>query len=166
MSNFLKYKYRLFSTSPDLGSSPAGLDARVTNLENNEYKVTYYEIITGTSGTVTKPSTSSINEGEFGLSGNAILSKVDGANKPTYETPLNISLNPVTVSLDATTGNYIASSAYTDASVALIYSITIKAVNYSNLNQFYVIETAQLLPDSGTNSSSSGYQDLFLLMGA
>jgi nitrogen fixation protein len=141
MSSFLKYKYRLFSASPDLGSSPAGLDARVTNLENNEYKVTYYEIISGTSGTITPPATSTFNSGEFGLSGNAILSKIDGSNKPTFETPLTSSEDTVTVSLNTTTGAYIASGIYTDPSVALIYSITIKAVNWSNLNTFYIIDS-------------------------
>ena len=141
MSSFLKYKYRLFSSGSSSGSSPAGLDARVTNLENNEYKVTYYEIISGTSGTITPPTTSTFNSGEFGLSGNAILSKIDGSNKPTFETPLTSSENTVTVSLNTTTGAYIASGIYTDPSVALIYSITIKAVNWSNLNTFYIIDS-------------------------
>ena len=140
MSNFLKYKYRLFSSSPSSGSSPAGLEARVTNLENNEYKVTYYEIISGTSGTVTKPGNSTFSSGEFGLSGNAILSKIDIANKPTFETPLTSNGSVVTVSLNTTNGDYITSGVYTDASVALIYTFTIKAVDWSNVNTFYIIE--------------------------
>jgi hypothetical protein len=140
MSNFLKYKYKLFSSNAITAGSPAGLDARVTNLENNEYKVTYYEIISGTSGTIIPPSGATFSSGEFGLSGNAILSKIDVANKPTFETPTTLNGSLVTVSLDTSTGAYITSGVYTDASVALIYSFTIKAISWLNVTQFYVIE--------------------------
>ena len=71
-SSAIKYPKRLFSQT----GGDASLPARVTNLENNEYKVTYYEIISGTSGSLTIPSQATINAGEFGLSGNAILSKI------------------------------------------------------------------------------------------
>lgn len=111
----------------------SALSNRTSILENNEYKITYFEIVTGTSGSLTMPTGATINEGEFGPSGNAILSKIDGSNKPTIESPKDISGNVVTVSL-ATDGSWITSAAYTDISVAIIYSIRIKAIDYPNLN--------------------------------
>ncbi len=87
-------------------TSPGGdtsLPARVLNLENNEYKVTYYEIISGASGSLTVPTGATINAGEFGLSGNAILSKIDGSNKPTFESPKTSGGTIVTASLNETT---------------------------------------------------------------
>jgi hypothetical protein len=125
-------------------TSPGGdtsLPARVLNLENNEYKVTYYEIISGASGSLTVPTGATINAGEFGLSGNAILSKIDGSNKPTFESPKTSGGTIVTASLNETTGAWVASGTYTDSNVALIYSIKIKAVNYNNLTYDNIIET-------------------------
>lgn len=125
------------------GGDPS-LPTRVTNLENNEYKVTYYEIISGASGSITIPTGATINAGEFGLSGNCILSKIDGSNKPTFESPTTSGGTIVTASLNETTGAWIASGTYTDTNVALIYSIKIKAVYYSNLNYNNIIETAEI----------------------
>lgn len=117
------------------------LENDISQLQNNVYKVTYYEIVSGTSGTITPPGGSTINEGEFGLSGNAILSKVDINNNPTYQSPQTITGDVVTVSLNATTGQWVASGIYTDTNVALIYSLQINAVNYGNLVYDNIIET-------------------------
>lgn len=123
------------------GGDPS-LPTRVTNLENNEYKVTYYEVVSGTSGSLTIPSQATINAGEFGLSGNAILSKINGSNKPTFESPTTSGGAIVTASLTTSTGAWVTSGTYTDSSVALIYSIKIKAVYYSNLTYANIIETS------------------------
>lgn len=122
------------------GGDPS-LPTRVTNLENNVYKITYYEIISGASGSLTLPTGATINSGEFGLSGNCILSKIDGSNKPTFESPKTSGGTIVTASLNETTGAWVASGIYTDINVALIYSVKIKAVNYSNLDYDFIIET-------------------------
>lgn len=116
-------------------------NSRLTNLENNVYKITYYEIVSGTSGSLTIPSQATINADEFGLSGNAILSKIDGFNKPTFQSPTTSTGVVVTTSLNTTTGAWAVSGAYTDAFVAVIYSINIKAVYYSNLTYSKIIET-------------------------
>lgn len=132
----------------DFGFGSSGISsadiARITTLENNEYKVTYYEIISGASGSITLPTGATINAGEFGLSGNCILSKIDGSNKPTFESPKTSGGTIVTASLNETTGAWVASGTYTDANVALIYSIKIKAVNYGNLTYDNIIETVNL----------------------
>lgn len=142
MTQFSKKKVISQKSATDLTST----NARITKLEQNECKVTYYEIITGTSGSLTIPTGATINAGEFGLSGNSVLSKIDGSNKPTYESPKTAGGVVVTANL-ATDGTWITSGTYTDASVALIYSVNISALNYSNLNNFYIIETSDINGD-------------------
>jgi hypothetical protein len=145
MANSLFSKVRIFTTpSSGSGGSDPTLNGRVTNLENNEYKITYYEIVSGASGSLTIPTGAIINAGEFGLSGNCILSKIDGSNKPTFESPKTVGGTVVTASLNETTGAWVASGTYTDTNVALIYSIKIKAINYSNLTYTNIIETVEL----------------------
>ena len=143
MSNsIIKNCKKVYAT--DDSSNNAVLSNRITTLENNEYKITYYEIISGASGSLTLPTGATINAGEFGLSGNCILSKIDGSNKPTFESPKTAGGTVVTSSLNVSTGAWVASGVYTDASVALIYSIKIKAVYYSNLDYDFIIETVEL----------------------
>lgn len=142
MTQFSRKKIIAQKSSTDLTST----NSRITNLENNEYKVTYYEIISGASGSLTLPTGATINAGEFGLSGNCVLSKIDGSNKPTFESPKTAGGTVVTASLNETTGAWVASGVYTDANVALIYSIKIKAVYYSNLTYTNIIETVNDIP--------------------
>ena len=156
----IKNPRRIFS---QLGGD-ASLPDRVTTLENNEYKITYYEIISGASGSLTLPTGAIINAGEFGESGNAILSKIDGSSKPTYLSPKTVGGVVVTASLNVSTGAWTASGTYTDASVALIYSIKIKAIYYSNLAYSRIIDSVQLtdfpivqvITDGDTTHSPSG----------
>lgn len=124
------------------GSDPS-LANRVTVLENNVYKVTYYEIISGASGSITIPTGATINADEFGLSGNCVLSEIDGSNKPTYQSPQTAVGVVVTSSLNTSTGAWVKSGVTTSTNVALIYSINISALQYNNLNTFYVIDTVQ-----------------------
>jgi len=140
----VKNPKKIFSQASLGGGSDPALAGRVTTLENNEYKITYYEIVSGTSGSLTIPTDSTINSDEFGLSGNAILSKIDGSNKPTYESPKTVGGVVVTATLNPTTGAWTSSGTYTDATVALIYSIKIKSIYYSTLNYDRIIESVAL----------------------
>lgn len=129
-------------------------DTRITNLENNVLKVTYYEIVSGASGTITPPTGATFNSDEFGNSGNSILSRINGANKPTYESPQTAGGVVVTANLNTTTGAWIASGVYTDTNVALIYSINIKEKDYANLNPFYIIDETKLITVTAVTASS------------
>ena len=139
MTHFSKKKIISQKSATDLTST----NSRITKLENNVYKITYYEIVSGTSGSLTIPTGATINAGEFGLSGNSILSKINGSNKPTYESPKTAGGVIVTANL-LTNGTWTTSGTYADASVALIYSLNISALNYSNLNNFYIIESEEI----------------------
>ncbi len=161
MSSVLKNTKKIFTGTSNSGGGDPSLPGRVTTLEDNEYKITYYEIISGTSGSLTLPTGATINAGEFGLSGNAILSKIDGSNKPTFESPKTAGGTVVTASLNETTGAWVASGVYTDPSVALIYSIKIKAIDYHNLTYDNIIETINI-----DNSLNNKGDDYFLKIGA
>lgn len=134
MNNVLnKNKLKLFTNN---GSD---LLTRLSILENNVYKITYYEIISGASGTLTVPTQATVNGGEFaGL--NCILSEVDGSNKPTWVTPKTAGGTVVTSTLNVGTGAWVKSGVTASANVALIYSLDIKAIYYSNLNNAFILE--------------------------
>ena len=121
----------------------SALTADVSLLKNNEYKITYYEIVSGTSGSITIPTGATINENEFGQSGNSVLSEVDGNNKPTYQSPKDVFGNPVTANL-LTDGSWVLSGTPTSANVAIIFSLKIKAIDYQNLDYDFIIETVEL----------------------
>lgn len=133
----IKNSRRIFS---QLTGDPA-LDARVIILESNELKVTYFSVITGTSGTITPPSQATFNANEFGLSGNAILSEIDGNGKPTFQSPKTLAGTIVTATLDVNTGAWLASGVYTSSSIAIIYSLKIETKYYSNLTYANIIES-------------------------
>lgn len=125
-------------------STDPSLDNRVYYLENNEYKITYYEVVSGASGTLTVPTAATINEGEFGSSGNAILSEIDVNQKPTFKSPQTAGGVIVTANLNTTTGTWLASGVYTSVNVALIYSVSILAKDYQNLNYDRIVESEEL----------------------
>ena len=132
-----------FSPITNILSDISTLQGETNLLLNNVYKVTYYEIVSGASGTITPPVGATFNADEFGDSGNSVLSKINVANKPTFESPQTAGGVVVTANLNTVTGAWTASGTYTDPFVALIYSINISAQDYSNLNNFYIIETVE-----------------------
>ena len=143
ISQEIKRIYRkicsLWAAVETLQTDVSTITADVTNLKNNELKITYYEIVSGASGTITPPTGATFNSDEFGNSGNSILSRINGANKPTYESPKTAGGVVVTANLNTTSGAWVASGTYTDTYVALIYSINVKEVDYANLNNFYIV---------------------------
>lgn len=122
MSNLIKNNRRIFINSDGY------LTAAIAILQNNVYKVTYYEIISGASGTLTVPSGGTINAGEFS-GANCVLSEIDGSNKPTFVTPLTGGGSPVTATLNTGTGAWLKSGVTASINVALIYSVNITAAD-------------------------------------
>lgn len=127
-----------------IGTEITTINGEITQLQNNEYKITYYEVVSGAGGSLTVPTGATINEGEFGSSGNCILSKINVDNKPTFESPKTAGGVIVTASLDPITGVWSASGVYTDPSVALIYSLKINALNYPNLDYDFIIQSEEI----------------------
>lgn len=154
MSNLIKNNRRIFINSDGY------LTAAIAILQNNVYKITYYEIISGASGTLTIPTGSTINAGEFS-GANCVLSEIDGSNKPTFVTPLTGGGSPVTATLNTGTGAWLKSGVTASTNVALIYSVNITAADYQNLTNFYIIDNvllsnfSQVLNSSALNSTTS-----------
>lgn len=130
---FNKGKLKLFNTAD------SDLAARIIILENNVYKITYYEIISGANGSLTIPTAATINSYEFS-GANCILSEIDVNNKPTWVSPKDAGGTVVTATLNTSTGAWVKSAVTVSANVALIYSINIAAKDYANLTNFYIID--------------------------
>jgi len=149
-----KNKIKLFNTA---NSDLAG---RIIILENNVYKITYYEIISGASGTLTVPTAATINADEFS-GADCILSEIDGNNKPTWISPKTVGGTVVTATLNTSTGAWVKSGVTVSANVALIYSLNIRAADYANLTNFYIVDEtvigdlSYVLNNTTTNSVAS-----------
>lgn len=141
MSNIIK-KRRVITSGTSSSSSGGGTDPadkiRLTNLENNEYKLTYWQAISSSSGSVSKPTGSTIILDSF-MEGIDALVETISNGEPTGLSPVDAGNNYVAVTSFDTSGNYTLSSIPTSYPVALIFIITIKAVDYVNVNNLFVI---------------------------
>lgn len=111
------------------------LIADVNQLQSNELKILYFEVIdisAGTTGTITLPSGATISLEEFGADQDAVLSTLSPTGQPLFETPYT-SGNPITATLDID-GDWIASDNYPD-DVAIVFAIIISFEDFQNLDQ-------------------------------
>lgn len=116
-------------------------NSRILNLENSEKIITYYEVVAGTSSgdKIDVPEGATILLGKYGDSEDAILSTVNSGDKyPKWRSPKDSSNQAVTTSL-ATDGTYTFSSTPVDADVAIVFTFSIKEIDYLNLNKGFII---------------------------
>ena len=111
----------------------ASLTSRVGNLENTEYEITYFESVATATGTVIKPTGSTIVLDQFPGGVYAFVSKIENG-KPTGEFPQTSLGVIVDVSFFDALGNYTLSDTPSDPTFAIIYTIRIDAINYGNIN--------------------------------
>lgn len=114
--------------------------SRITTLENNELKILYYASISAATGTITKPTNSTIILDDF-PSGLDSVSETIVGGKPTGLSPTTAGGATVTVSSFDTSGNYTLSGTPSAYPVALLYVIKIKAIDYSNVTFDNIIES-------------------------
>jgi hypothetical protein len=126
MSSKINYK-RVWSPSD------AGLTSRVSTLENNEYKITYFESVSAATGTITKPAQSTILLDQFFSGIDAYVSTIVNG-QPTGILPQTSGGTPVDVSSFDAVGNYTLTGTPSAFPVAIIYVLKIKSIYYSNLN--------------------------------
>lgn len=112
------------------------------SLGNNVYKVAYFASITSNSGTITKPTGSTIILDEFAGGVDAYVNAIANG-EPTGENPLDANGVEVDVSSLDASGNYTLSGTPASYPVALIYIITIAAKDWANLT------TENILVSSG-----------------
>tara|TARA_R110000822_G_scaffold67329_3_gene164033 strand:+ start:3582 stop:5033 length:1452 start_codon:yes stop_codon:yes gene_type:complete len=142
----VKNPRKIFSQA---GADPA-LNNRVTNLENNEYKILYFETISSTTGTITKPTGATILLDQFYSGGDAIVETLSNG-QPTGQSPLTIGGTVVSVTSFDTSGNYVLSGTPSAYPVALVYIFKIKAIDLPNLNMTNIMQmdTNSYVPYTG-----------------
>jgi hypothetical protein len=128
----IKNPRRIVSQPGGGGADPA-LEARVEYLEDNEYKITYYAEINTATGTITKPTGSTILLDQFFGGVDAYVSTIAGG-QPTGNFPTTAGGVAVDVSSFDAMGNFTLSGTPSSYPVALIYILKIKAKDYSNLD--------------------------------
>jgi len=141
----LRNNKRLFSVS---GGDPS-LPDRVTYLENNEYKILYFQTISAATGTITKPTNSTILLDQFYEGGDAIVETLVNG-QPSGQSPLTAGGAVVSVSSFDTSGNFTLSGTPTSFDVALVYILKIKAEDYQNLTIANIMAMEDLNPITQT----------------
>lgn len=121
------------------GTDPAD-QARITNLENNEFKILYYEAINTSTGTITKPTNTTIILNDFPQGYDAVVETIVNG-EPTGQIAKTSGGTPITVSSFDTSGNYTLSGTPSSFPIALLYVIKVKALYLSNLTFDNVIES-------------------------
>lgn len=137
------------------GMSPSEL-ARLEYLEANEYKVTYWASIATNSGTITKPTGSTIILDSFASGVDALVETISNG-QPTGYSPVTGGGAYVTVSSFDASGNYTLSGTPSATPVALLYILTIPADQYQNLDLTKVItsEPHVYLALDGSNANTN-----------
>ncbi len=126
------------STGSGGGTDPAD-QIRITNLENNESKILYYEAINSTTGTITKPTNTTIFLNDFPQGYDAVVETIVNG-EPTGQIAKTSGGTPITVSSFDTSGNYTLSSTPSSFPIALLYVLRVKALYMSNLTFDNIIE--------------------------
>lgn len=120
----------IWSSSSSSGGSDPALAARVDVLENKYVRTTRFEIISGTTGTVTLPTNSEVVLDDFGGTVDAVISTASGG-KPLYANAVSSGGAIITTSFDSS-GNYVLSAAPTAATYCIIYRVRQLLVNFDS----------------------------------
>lgn len=157
MSN-INRKRRII-TSPGGTSGGGGTDpadkTRITNLENNEYKIIYWEAVSTDSGTITKPTNSTILLDSLQQGIDAIVETIIGG-QPSGFSPITSGGAYVTVSSFDTAGNFTLSGVPSAYPVAIVYIIKTKALDYANINNSFVLTAEPINSELISNKDASG----------
>ncbi len=116
------------------------LEARVTTLENvlNEYEI-YYSVGSGTTGSVTIPTGSSIVAAQYG-SANGIAVTTDAAGRPTDNAAKTSGGSVITVTLTTSTGAYTLSGTPSAYPIAIVYQVSCLAKDAGNVPVASIID--------------------------
>lgn len=123
------------------GGGDPTIPGRVTNLENNEYKIAYFTEINSQTGTITIPTGATILLDQLPKGADALVSTKDATSGiPTGENPKTTLAEEVDVATFDASGNYTLTGDCSSYPVCLIYWLSIKAVDYSSLNINNILE--------------------------
>lgn len=107
------------------------LDTRITSIENTYVKVTYFKISSSASGSVSVPTGGEIIFDHFNGEIDALVSKIDGSNTPTWEVARDSAGDIITVGSIDIAGNYVLDRTPTE-NIAVIYAYKIKRVDFNS----------------------------------
>lgn len=139
------------------GSVDPALEARVAYLEGNEYKITYFIEINGSTGTITKPTGSTILLDQFFGGVDAYVSTIANG-QPTGVFPRTSGGVEVDVSSFDASGNFTLTGTPSAYPVALIFKLKIAAVDYQNLTTASILDMEDF--NQGAAKGSFGIQIL------
>ena len=123
---------------------------QITQLKNNEYKITYFESVSAATGSVTKPTGSTILTDQFAGGVDAYVSTIVNG-QPTGIFPVTAGGVVIDVTSFDTAGAYVLSGTPSAYPVAIIYKIKISAGNYGNLTIANIIDLETIkINGSGT----------------
>ena len=125
----IKNPRKIFSLS---GGDPSH-ENRITILENNEYKITYFAEISNSTGTITIPTGATILLDQLQGGVDAYVCTIQNG-QPTGNFPQTGGGVTVDVTSFDALGAYTLSGTPSSYPVALIYILKIKAKDYSNLD--------------------------------
>lgn len=148
----IKNPRKVFSQAS--GGDTSSLDSRITYLENNEWKITYFESVSAATGTITKPTGSTIQLDQLAGGVDAYVSTIVNG-QPTGILPQTAGGVAVDVTSFDASGNYVLTGTPSAFPVAIIYIITIKAVNYQNLVEANILDLEDInaAPANGYTAS-------------
>lgn len=109
------------------------LEQRIEDLENATIQVTHFQAIDisiTTTGSISFPSGSVLNEKALQEDFNAYLSTLGSSFQPEYETPISASGIPVTANLD-NSGNYTSSDTFI-GSVGIVYIVNVSRSSFDD----------------------------------
>jgi len=137
-----------------------GAEGRLTTLEDKYVRCLWFESVnSGTSGTVSPPTESTILLDQWAAGVDALASKVSGG-VPTLQSPQTAEGVTVTASLDVA-GNYSLSGVPSAYPVAVIYAYKVKLKDLDNTKVLGGIEVmlesaGSGVPDGGTTGQVLG----------
>lgn len=144
---------KIYSTGDS--TSLTTVESRITTLENVTYKIAYFESVSATTGTITKPTGSTILLNQLAGGTDALVS-TESSGIPTGQNPVTAGGALVDVSSFDASGNYVLTGTPSAYPVDIIYWISITALNYSNLNINNILEEELVYvkgPTSSTNNA-------------
>lgn len=115
------------------------IESRITNLENNEFKVAYFASVSSNSGTITIPTGATILLNQFPGGVDAYVSTID-TGQPTGKNPVTAGGVIVDVATFDASGNYTLTGVPNGYPVAIIYILKIDAKDWANLTTDNIIE--------------------------
>lgn len=132
----------------------SSVESRITNLENNAFKVLYFTEVSSDTGTITKPTNSTILTNQFAGGVDAYVSTIS-SGQPTGQNPVTAGGVTIDVASFDSSGNYTLTGVPSSYPVAIIYVFTIPALYWSNVTVTNIVEydNTSLVPYSGATDN-------------